>query len=65
MINLELLDACENCPKFIATSEYVGNMNMGFRTEPIHNVTCRNITVCRTLLEHLEKEVEKNGRKEK
>lgn len=65
MINLELLDSCENCPKFIAKGEYVGDMAIGFNIEPIHKVTCENIEICRALLDHLKKEEKKNGRKEK
>ena len=61
MIELELLGACENCHDFEAKSEYIGDIQSGFNVEPCYQVTCVNMNKCRALLEHLEKEVEKNG----
>ena len=61
MINLELLDACQNCPKFVAVSELEYEIMNNFEMHRGYKVTCENFEVCQALLEHLEKEEKKNG----
>jgi hypothetical protein len=65
MIKLQLLDACEKCPKFIAKSEHVGDITSGFESEPVYYVTCENHERCSTMLNYLRMEEKKNGNKEK
>ena len=62
MIKLGLLGACHTCSNFepIKTGEY-NVMYMGEIAEVNCTVTCVNIDRCRALLEHLKKEVNKNG----
>lgn len=61
MIELNVLNACHNCLDFKAKSEYLYDTVVNFESTPYHEVTCVNMNKCRALLEHLEKEVEKNG----
>ncbi len=60
MINLELLDACQNCPNLepIKTNEF----DAFYQGDIQHHITisCENIEKCRALLKHLQKEVEKH-----
>lgn len=63
MINLELLDACQNCPDLdpIKTG-CVDIMCRGEVVDRRSTITCSCIDKCKVLLEHLKKEVNKNGR---
>ena len=63
MINLELLDACEKCPNLDVennTSSFYSLNGIEYH----HTITCKNIGMCRALLEHLQKEVKKDGNEE-
>ncbi len=60
MININLLDACENCPDFCAVSDCVEEMVSLNGVTYCHEITCENIDKCRALLEHLQKEVKKD-----
>ena len=61
MINLELLGACQNCPNLepVKASEF--GVFYESKNEYHSTITCENIDKCRALLEHLEKEVKKDG----
>ena len=62
MIKLELLDACHSCQHFepIKTNNHT-LMYEDTVVEITCDITCSNIEKCRALLEHLQKEVKKNG----
>ena len=55
MIELKILDACENCEMFIPTlaNDFIMTNLKGDRIH--HTVTCEYIKRCRTLLENLQK----------
>lgn len=61
MINLELLEPCQNCSHLepIKTDEYDTFCN--FEAEHHCTITCANIEKCNALIEYLKKEVKKNG----
>ena len=62
MITLQLLEPCENCPKFtpVKTNEF--DTFHEFEVEHHATVTCKNIGICSELLEYLKKEAKKNGK---
>ena len=62
MIQLDLLEACHSCSDFepIKTNCHT-LMYEGKVLEITCDITCSNIDKCRALLEHLKKEVNKNG----
>lgn len=60
-IRLELLEACDNCPDFKATTDTFSNTLLQGREIYIHTVRCVNYYTCNRLMEHLQKEVNKNG----
>lgn len=62
MINLELLEACKNCPDFEAVSVCTHQVISVDYVEHFHNITCVNKGKCDALLRHLEKEVKNNGK---
>ena len=60
MIKLDLLDACKNCIHFEPKLDGVIISTMlGDTTD--YTVVCENRDKCKALLEHLQKEVKKNG----
>lgn len=61
MIQLDLLEACHKCPDFEPKKVHLYNTIVGMEYIPCYDVTCENIEKCRVLLEHLKKEVNKNG----
>lgn len=61
MINLELLDACNNCSDFKAVSNCEHQIISVNYVEHCHTVSCVNMEKCKALLRHLEKEVKKDG----
>lgn len=61
-IELELLEACENCPDFKATTDTFSNTVLHGKEIYIHTVRCANYFKCQRLIEHLQKEVNKDGR---
>lgn len=61
-IKLDMLDTCENCPDFKATTDTFSNTVLSGKEIYIHTVRCTNYFKCQRLLEHLKKEVEKNGK---
>ena len=62
MINLELLEACNNCPDFEATSECNHEIVSIDYIEHCHTITCVNIGKCRALLRQIQKGVKKDGK---
>lgn len=60
-VKLELLEACENCPAFKATTDTFSNTVICGKEIYIHTVRCTNYFKCSRLLEHLQKEVKKDG----
>lgn len=61
MIEVNLMDACQKCPHLEAKSNYLYDITTIGTSEPYQEITCEHIEKCRTLLEHLEKEIIKNG----
>ena len=61
MIRLDLLEPCENCPDLypIKTGEFT--TRCGYDEEHHCTITCENINRCKSILEYLTKEVNKNG----
>ena len=62
MINLELLDACQNCSNLepIKTNAHT-LMYAGEIVDQSCTITCSNIDKCRALLQYLRTEELKNG----
>lgn len=64
MIELNLLDVCENCLLFhpvLADDLILTNLS---GDTVFHKVTCENIDRCKLLLKNLRKVEDKNGNKE-
>ena len=59
-VRLELLEACENCPEFKATTDTFSNTVLPKKEIHIHTVRCTNYFKCQRLLEYLKKEVKKD-----
>lgn len=63
VIELNVLEACHKCPDFEPKRVHLYNSLVNFEEVPYYEVTCENIDKCRALLEHLKKEVKKDGNK--
>ena len=61
MIKYELMRICQNCPSFEAVQLHMRTMVDGDKVEYCHSITCKHLGKCTTLLEHLKKEVKKDG----
>ena len=61
MIELNILDACENCLLFrpVLADDFILTNLSGDTV--FHKVTCENIDRCKVLLKHLRKETNKDG----
>ena len=61
MINLSLLDICDRCPNFEATSNLTYTIETLDFSEPMYEVTCKHIEKCNVMYDYVKKEVKKNG----
>ena len=62
MIEFELMDACENCAMFEVEQLHMRTIVEGDEMIYRHSITCKHLGKCATLLDHLKKEVNKNGK---
>ena len=61
MIELQVMDICENCLRFtpVLADDLILTTLSGDKV--FHTVTCEDIDRCKVLLKHLRKETNKNG----
>lgn len=61
MIELDVMDCCQNCFNFTPVlADYV--LTTLANTEVYHRVTCEHWEMCRKMLKYLREETAKNGK---
>ena len=62
MIELDVMDCCQNCFNFtpVLADDYV--LTNLANTLVFHRVTCEHKDMCANMLKYLKKEVDKNGK---
>lgn len=61
MIDIKFMKECENCPYLEVTQNTECITTLASGNEYQHTISCERMDECTRLIEHLRKEIQKNG----